>query len=387
MPGPSDHGAPARDEEAARSGPAARTAVVGAGIVGLAAAHALRARGADVTLYESGPPGGGQSAGQGRIFRHAHEDPRLVALVARSRALWREWEQEFGLELISPDGAVAIGDGVEDKLRTLEPFEEIPVRRLAPEELHERLPLLAAWTGPAMLDVDGGAIRTLAAVAALTDRLEDAMLREHVLSVRRTDAGPVEVRTGTTCETYDHVVLCAGRGTAPLARGAGLDLPVEVGAHVRLTFAVTPGGPAGRGLPTFQDGSGAFGETGVYAAPYPDGRHFSVGLSADTPARPDGGLADPAALAALADRTVAYVERALPGLDPRPVDHVHCWVTRLPWGDDGVGIWSGDGLTALAGHNLFKQAPALGEALAETALTGAVPGHLHHGQQLGRSAG
>ena len=48
-----------------------RTAVVGAGIVGLAAAHALRARGADVTLYESGPPGGGQSAGQGRIFRHA----------------------------------------------------------------------------------------------------------------------------------------------------------------------------------------------------------------------------------------------------------------------------------------------------------------------------
>ena len=63
------------------------------------------------------------------------------------------------------------------------------------------------------------------------------------------------------------------------------------------------------------------------------------------------------------------MRRALPGLDPRPVDHVHCWVTRLPWGDDGVGIWSEDGLTALAGHNLFKQAPALGEALAGTVLT------------------
>ncbi|PWF83548.1 amino acid oxidase [Kocuria rosea] len=377
-----------------------RTAVVGAGIVGLAAAHALRARGADVTLYESGPPGGGQSAGQGRIFRHAHEDPRLVALVARSRALWREWEQEFGVELVSPDGAVAIGDGVEGKLRALEPFEDVPVRRLSPAELHERLPLLADWTGPAMLDVRGGAIRTLAAVAALSRRLEGSMLREHVLAVRRTGTGAVEVRTGTTGETYDHVVLCAGRGTAPLARGAGLDLPVAVGAHVRLTFAVAPDGPAlhgpvpdgaspgaARGLPTFQDGSGAFGETGVYAAPYPDGRHFSVGLSADTPAHPDGGLADPAALAALADRTVAYVRRALPGLDPRPVDHVHCWVTRLPWGDDGVGIWSEDGLTALAGHNLFKQAPALGEALAGTVLTGTVPGHLHHGEQLGRSAG
>ncbi|MFF0990027.1 NAD(P)/FAD-dependent oxidoreductase [Kocuria nitroreducens] len=369
-----------------------RTAVVGAGIVGLAAAHALRARGADVTLYESGPPGGGQSAGQGRIFRHAHEDPRLVALVARSRALWREWEQEFGVELVSPDGAVAIGVGVEDKLRTLEPYTDVPVRRLSPEELHDRLPLLAGWAGPAMLDVHGGAIRTLAAVAALAHRLQESLLREHVLSVRRTDARSVEVRTGTTCETYDHVVLCAGRGTAPLARGAGLDLPVEVGAHVRLTFAPTDGGArggaaSGRGLPTLQDGSGAFGETGVYAAPYPDGHHFSVGLSGDTPAHADGGLADPAALAALADRTVAYVRRALPGLDPRPVDHVHCWVTRLPWGDDGVGIWSEDGLTALAGHNLFKQAPALGEALAETVLSGTVPGHLHHEERLGRSGG
>ncbi|MEX5235729.1 NAD(P)/FAD-dependent oxidoreductase [Kocuria arenosa] len=367
-----------------------RTAVVGAGIVGLAAAHALRARGADVTLYESGPPGGGQSAGQGRIFRHAHEDPRLVALVARSRALWREWEQEFGVELVSPHGAVAIGDGVEEKIRTLEPFADVPVRRLSPEDLHGRLPLLADWTGPAMLDVHGGAIRTLDAVSALAHRLEASMLREHVLSVRRTSARSVEVRTGTTCETYDHVVLCAGRGTAPLARGAGLDLPVEVGAHVRLSFAPAPGGPgpgAGRGFPTFQDGSGAFGETGVYAAPYPDGRRFSVGLSADTPAHPDGGLADPAALAGLADRTVAYVRRALPGLDPRPVDHVHCWVTRLPWGDDGVGIWSEDGLTALAGHNLFKQAPALGEALAETVLTGTVPGHLRHEERLGRPAG
>lgn len=362
-----------------------RVAVVGAGVVGLAAAHALRRRGTDVVLYESGPPGGGQSAGQSRIFRHAHEDPRLVALVARSRALWREWEAEFGLELVSRDGAVAIGDGIEDKLRTLEPFEEIPVRRLSPEELHDRLPLLAGWTGPAMLDVDGGAIRTLAAVEALTSRLGAALLREHVLSVRPTGPHEVELRTGTAREIYDHVVLCAGRGTAPLARGAGLDLPVELGAHVRLTFALAGGVPAA--LPTFQDGSGDFGETGVYAAPHPDGRHYSVGLSGDTPAHPDGGLTDPAELAALADRTVSYVRRALPGLDPVPVDHVHCWVTRLPWGDDGVGIWSQDGLTALAGHNLFKQAPALGEALAETALAGTVPGSLHHEQQLGRSAG
>ncbi|UNX55112.1 FAD-binding oxidoreductase [Georgenia sp. TF02-10] len=358
-----------------------QVAVVGAGIVGLATAFALRRRGANVTVVESGPPGGGQSAGQGRIFRHAHADPRLVAQVVRSRALWREWEDELGTELVSPDGAVAIGDGVPAKVAALEPFPEAPVRLLTPAELAERLPVLAAYDGPAMLDVHGGAIRTRAAVGALVGRLGDTLVRDHVLAVRRRAAGGVEVRTGTDVRVVDHVVLCAGSGTAGLARGVGLDLPVELGAHVRLTFEVDGGAAP---LPTFQDGSGAFGETGVYASPYPDTGHLAVGLSGSVPAHADGGVVDPGALAALADRTAAYVRRALPGLRPDPVDHVHCWVTRLPWGEDGVGVWSADGVTAVAGHNLFKQAPVLGETLAEAALTGEVPADWSHAAHLGR---
>lgn len=363
-----------------------RVAVVGAGIVGLATAFALRRRGADVTLLESGPPGGGQSAGRSRIFRHAHADPRLTAQVVRSRALWQDWEDELGVELVATDGAVAIGDAVPDKAAALERLD-VAVRLLDPAELRERLPVLAAYDGPAMLDVRGGAIRTTAAVGALSERLADVLVADHVLTVRRRGAGPaggVEVRTGTDARAYDHVVLCAGRGTAGLARGVGLELPVELGAHVRVTFEVAePGGLDGP-VPTLQDGSGAFGETGVYTSPYPDPRHYAVGLTDDTPAGADGGVADPDALAALADRTVAYVRRALPGLRPAPVDHVHCWVTRLPWGEDGVGVWSDDGVTAVAGHNLFKQAPVIGEALATAALTGEVPEEWHHTARLGR---
>ncbi|QGQ20217.1 FAD-dependent oxidoreductase [Cellulomonas sp. JZ18] len=361
-----------------------RVAVVGAGIIGLSTAFALQRRGAQVTVLESGPPGGGQSAGQGRIFRHAHADPRLVAQVVRSRALWREWEDELGVELVAPDGAVVIGDGVADKLATLAQFPDAPARPLTRDELRERLPVLAAYDGPAMLDVHGGAIGTRAAVGALTARLADALVADHVLAVRRRDDGSVEVRTGTGVHVYDHVVLCAGRGTAALAGALGTQVPVELGAHVRLTFERADGadGP----LPTFQDGSGRFGESGVYASPYPGSRHLAVGLSGHVPAEPGGAVARPDELAALADRTVAYVRRALPGLRPEPVDHVHCWVTALPWGDDGVGIWSADGVTAVAGHNLFKQAPVLGEALATTALTDEVPADWHPRAELGRDA-
>ncbi len=57
----------------------------------------------------------------------------------------------------------------------------------------------------------------------------------------------------------------------------------------------------------------------------------------------------------------------MPGLDPAPVDIRHCWVTELPWGSDGVGVWQRDGIFFIAGHNLFKHAPALGSELAAAA--------------------
>ena len=86
-------------------------AVVGAGIVGLSTAFALRERGVDVTVYERGAPGAAQSGGESRIFRHAHDDPRLVALAVESRAVWREWEARFGVELVSGDGVGAARAG------------------------------------------------------------------------------------------------------------------------------------------------------------------------------------------------------------------------------------------------------------------------------------
>ena len=151
--------------------PAPEIAVVGAGVVGLCAAYALRERGMSVRVYEPGRPGDAQSGGASRIFRHAHADPRLIAAARSSRALWREWGERLGLETVSDDGAVAIGEAVPARLAALRADGGVPARAIDAAELTERLPVLAGYDGPAMIDEAGGSIRTEAAVAALAGAL------------------------------------------------------------------------------------------------------------------------------------------------------------------------------------------------------------------------
>ncbi|MCD9153775.1 NAD(P)/FAD-dependent oxidoreductase [Aeromicrobium duanguangcaii] len=360
----------------------ANVAVVGAGIVGLATAYSLQKAGAAVTVYEVGRPGGAQSAGDSRIFRHAHLDPRLTAFTTRSRRLYREWGDELGLELVSTGGAVALGPDVDQKLSGLAEVDGLDARRIDAAELAERLPLLAHYDGPALLDAGGGSINAAGAVERISARLGDAIVQDHVLTVRPTASGTVEVRTGTGRTEHDHVVVAAGRGTAAIAHGLGLSLPVHNSAQVRVTFRVAGEPPAT--LATLQDMSNAFGEPRVYAAASADRTRYGVGIAEEVPVNDDGSSVDPEVLDALADRAVAYVRRALPGLDPTPVAHIHCWVTSLPWGEDGVGVWQHDGVSLVAGNNLFKQAPALGEALATAATGGALPESLLASSRLGR---
>ncbi|MGD9572541.1 MAG: NAD(P)/FAD-dependent oxidoreductase [Thermoleophilia bacterium] len=346
----------------------AEVAVVGAGVVGLCAAHALRLRGVPVVVYEPGVPGNAQSGGPSRVFRHAHDDPRMIAAARASRALWREWGGRLGVEAVSGDGAVAIGDAVPRRLALLEEDGGVPARALAPDELAALMPWLARYDGPAMLDPDGGAIRTDASIAALAAGLGEALVADEVIALRLRDDGRVDLVAGGGTRRVRHALVCAGRGTEALVRPLGIVPPVRHAAHIRLTFRMR-GAPPAR-LPCLQDSSGAFGESAVYAAALPGNAAIGLGIAEDVDAGP--GAVDAGLLEAAAERAGAYVGRALPGVDPHPVGSRACWVTKLPWGADGVAVWRAGGVLALAGHNLFKQGPVLGEALADM-VTGAEP--------------
>jgi sarcosine oxidase len=104
------------------------------------------------------------------------------------------------------------------------------------------------------------------------------------------------------------------------------------------------------------------------------------------PVGADGTVSDPPGLASVTDRAVAYVRRALPGLDPRPRGLRHCWTTALPWHEDGIGVWEAGPVVLVGGDNLFKHAPALGRVLAGAALGDPLPDAFRPGAQLGLGA-
>lgn len=356
-----------------------RVAVVGAGIVGLSTAMALVDRGATVTVFERGVPGDGQSGGASRIFRHAHDDPRLVEFAQRSLRIWRAWEQRFGTELVSSDGAIAVGPAVQRRFAVMTAVGGVAARLVDGREVQRFLPMSAGYDGPALVDDAAGAIRTQVAIGSLTTLLRDRLVADEVYAVA-PQTGAVEVVAGGATARFDHAVICAGRDTARLARGVGCVVPLTLEAHIRFAFGVRDGRV--RQMACLQDGSRRYGDVSAYGTAQPGRRAYALGLSRPI-AVTEGGVADVDAFNRARRGTCEYVRRALPGLNPEPAGSRACWITRLPWGEDGLAVWQVGDVHIVAGHNLFKLAPWIGTAVADAVVDGELCDELHPDAGLG----
>ncbi len=331
------------------SGLSTEVAVVGGGITGLSTAYALRRRGVACVCFEAAAPGSGQSAGRTRVFRHGHEDERLVRLAVRAWAEWERLEEELGVRLLGREGVLVCGPQVAERAAAFQ-AAGVPARLVGRDEQVGVLPIFDPPGGEAVLDELGGSTDVRAVIDGLAAALGERFVRACVFDVRETGSG-VELHTSEGIWSAERAVLCPGAQLHELTAGLGLDIPLTIELHTRASFRVRE---PGRPLAGLQDRSDAHGEV-VYAAPMPDGLEYAIGL---------GGEEEPPVEEALA-RLTRYVERGMPGLDPEPVSVRLCQTSVLPWGPDAFGVWDTGRIAVLSGANLFKFGPLLGELLAE----------------------
>ena len=318
--------------------------------------------------FEAGTPGSGQSAGRTRVFRHGHDDERLVRLAVRARGEWERLEDELGARLLGRKGVLVCGPNVAKRAAAFD-AAGVPARLVGKDEQAGVLPIVAPPEEEALLDELGGSIDVRAVVDGLASALGDRLLSARVFDVRENGSG-VELHTSEGVWSAERAVLCPGAQLHELTPGLGLEVPLRVELHTRASFRVRdPGDP----LACLQDRSGVHGET-VYAAPMPDGREYAIGL---------GGELEPPVEEALA-RLTGYVQRGMPGLEREPSSVRLCQTSVLPWGADAFAVWDTGHVAVLAGANLFKFGPLLGELMADAAVEAPAAIDLSPAAQLGR---
>jgi sarcosine oxidase len=330
--------------------------VVGAGLLGLATARALSARGREVAVLERARVGSADAGSHGscRIFRLGYDDPGYVRMARRARALWGELEQQAGLRLLVPTPQLSFGAGLEPVRAAMAAAGE-PCELLPAAEAAARFPGVTAG-GPALLEPGSCVIAADAALRALAAAVPDIREGTEVTGVA-DDGRRVTVRTDTGSLTARAAIVCAGPWTGRLLTGAGVAVPSA--PTLEQVAYLSPAGPQPAEMPIFI----SHGEQSPYGLPVPGSPRYKVGIHRDGPAvdpRHQYRGADPR----LGERLAAMARRYLPGFDPAPAATERCIYDNSPDTDfiiDRAGlVVVGSGTS---GHG-FKFGPLLGEWLA-----------------------
>ena len=330
--------------------------VVGAGVTGLASAWALARAGRDVVVLEQFEVGHdrGSSHGASRIFRFAYDETEWVALAQEALPLWRELEQESGLELLSLTGlldarrdSTPLRAALDARSAAYEVLDAADVRRRFGIELE----------GEAVLELHGGIVRADRALAAFS---RGVPVERDVRVRRLANAGDrVTLKTSSGMIEAALAVVAAGAWATPLLAEAGIELETDVSQETVTYFHL----PGVHELPSVIDWSE---DTGRHAYSLAAGDDvLKVGLHhSGVPVAPgERGIPDPEVVEAASE----WVRRRFAAADPAPTGAETCLYTNIE--EDRFVIERHGAIvvcSACSGHG-FKFAPAVGTLVAALA--------------------
>jgi sarcosine oxidase len=363
--------------------------VVGLGAMGSAALYQLARRGIAATGIDrfAPPHDRGSSHGESRITRQAiGEGEEYVPFALRSHEIWRELEAETGRSLLSPIGGLIIGrrtdagiHGQADFIgRTIAAAQRFGIEHdvLSADDAQKRFPpFRLAGDETCYYEPGAGFLRPELCIATQIDRAQalGAVVRtgESVTSLT-ADATSATVVTNGATYTAGHVIVTAGAWVPQLLGGVFAKL---LRVYPQTLYWFDPDDAAafapGR-FPIFIWRHGAGEDDHFYGFPVVgEGVKLATEQFAHT-LGPDDVRAVPSAADAMR-MYEAQVHGRLIGVSPRCVRAVTCLYTATP----GFGFvidrhpdWERVLVASPCSGHGFKHSAAIGEALAERAITG-----------------
>jgi sarcosine oxidase len=317
-------------------------------MAGLAAAHALRRRGADVVVYEQFERGHkhGSSHGRSRIFRLGYAESEWVRLAEEALAGWRRLEDESGEQLLDLHGLLEIVHTLEESSAPMLEACGFRWEQLDADEVERRFPVRVPDGSFGVLQPDSGIVLADRALAVLARGLD---IRERTRVDRLSDLDA------------DAVVCAAGPWACDLLAREGIELDVRVTEETVAYFRVADPRP----MPVIASFKPSTHEHDLYALADP-GRGLKVGTNDAGPEVEPGGTGEPDP--ELLDRITRWTDEVLQLCRPTPAGTETCLYTTTP---DRRFVLERHGrivvASACSGHG-FKFAPATGERLAALAL-------------------
>ena len=331
--------------------------VVGAGVMGLASAWALKRAGRDVTVLEQFDVGHpyGSSHGASRIFRFAYSETDWVALAQEALPLWRELEAESGTEVLSLTGlldssgdSAALRSALEACSAEYEVLEEGEAARRFGIELE----------GEIVLELHGGIVRADRALAAFSRGIpvENGV---RVLALQANGEG-VTLETSAGAVEAALAVVAAGAWATPLLADAGIELETNVSQETVAYFDL----PGADELPSVIDWNWRRrAATRTRCRPARTSSRSGCTTRACRSSPVSRGEPDPEVVEAESE----WVRRRYPAADPTPRGAETCLYTNI---EEDRFVTERHGTiidcSACSGHG-FKFAPAVGARVAALA--------------------